>query len=284
MGQCQSTNKKGTPCEIPTKEGEIYCHVHRNRNFIDKLVKFFKQSTLILALSVICGIVANVTGILGFFGIDYQSLAPASVSLSQQVSTQNSFLLISTMTPILTQTATATPSFTPSSTPTATSTSTPTLTSTPGWSGILTIRRATLNEIRDNMVSIWDENQLDVGDISIPGTQSYEGTVEPNKEYLWPFRWCALDRALLETNSENIIVQFYVNGEIVPSEKVLDYSYDPENSGGWKCNFWAGVVSGWPQNTTIELRITYTILAEIYDGQQKYHPGDYTHLFLITVP
>ena len=150
------------------------------------------------------------------------------------------------------------------------------------WKGDIAVRKPTLNEIRGNMLSIWDANLLDVGDIPSPGTRWYKGTVNTQKEYLWPFRWCTLGKTLLEQNLEHLTVSFYVDDEPIPQEKIFYYHYN--TSTGWNCAYWATVVGGWSPHTTIRLRLTYTINESIFDGKMHYSPGEYTHLFYVSVP
>lgn len=148
------------------------------------------------------------------------------------------------------------------------------------WSDYISVRMPTLNEIRDDMVSIWDANLLDVDDISSPGTRYYDGIADLQKDYLWPFRWCTLNKNLLDQNIENMNVKFYVNDELVPSGKIFYYRYDTNT--GWNCGYWATVLSGWKKNSDTTLTTTYTIFSEIYDGNQYYQPGDYTHQLKIS--
>jgi formylglycine-generating enzyme required for sulfatase activity len=150
------------------------------------------------------------------------------------------------------------------------------------WSNDISVRMPTLNEIRENMLSIWDANVLDVEDLLEPGTNYYQGAAEYDRAYLWPFRWCAESESVLDENLESMTVNFFVNNEQVPTEDIFYYHYD--NNTGWSCGFWATVINDWTRDTTINLRTTYTLENEIFDGYSIYPPGEYTHQLEITVP
>lgn len=199
----------------------------------------------------------------------------------------------STVSPVPTQTSappvpskTADPVILPSVTPTA-SPVLPTATITPlptptTWLGVLDVRAPTLNEIRDEKLSIWNANLLEVLDILEPDVKNWRGTASIGQEYTWFFKWCTLTPELLENNLENMDVRFYVNNLQVPAEAVDSYKFDLLS--GWKCNYWNTVIGGWASGASYELTLTYTITRQISDGQLSYPPGDYTHHLVITVP
>ena len=149
------------------------------------------------------------------------------------------------------------------------------------WGGILSVRMPTLNEIRQDMLSIWDANQLSLGDMLSPDIRSLSGTAQKEKEYLWPIYWCSKDQATLANNVENITTVFMVNGEIVPSEYIFDYYYDTNT--GWKCNYHATVIGRWPSNVQLILQVKRTFATQINDGQQSYPAGDYIYELNISV-
>jgi len=111
------------------------------------------------------------------------------------------------------------------------------------WSGILSVRIPTLNEIRAEIpVSIWDSNNLNVRDIRSPGLDSYSGEARYGKEYLFPVYWCTTTSDLLTYNTDYINTLFSVNGEVVPEKYVFNYNYDTNT--GWNCNYHAVVIGG----------------------------------------
>lgn len=150
-----------------------------------------------------------------------------------------------------------------------------------GWNGTVSARKPTLNEIRDELVSIWDANDLFVEDMPTPGIKSYSGSANADQEYLWPIYWCALDRATLDENLLNISTLFLIDGETVPDEYIFEYYLDTEN--GWKCHYRASVIGDLPINTTINLQVIRTFSTEIFDGVLSYPAGNYTYELVISV-
>ena len=150
------------------------------------------------------------------------------------------------------------------------------------WSNIISVRMPTLNEIRKDLISIWDANLLDVNDINSPGSRTYNGTVEPNREYLWPYYWCTKASDILEDNVKHIKITFYVNEEVVPKDNVFYYHYDTNTN--WNCGYWATVVSDWPRGDRLEMILEYIFDTEVYDGVKNYPAGKYRHILYIDVP
>lgn len=150
------------------------------------------------------------------------------------------------------------------------------------WSGILTARRPTLNEIRAEIpVSIWNENVIDLGDIPSPAVKSYSGYVQIGNEYLLPVYWCAVSTDILRQNMENIETVLSVNGEAIPEKYVLTYDYDTNT--GWKCTYNSVVLGGWATNVVYKLEAGRTFLSEIFDGQTTYPPGEYVYELNVSV-
>jgi serine/threonine-protein kinase len=158
---------------------------------------------------------------------------------------------------------------TPEDTPT-----TPFSTSTPVWVNYLSVRKPTINDIKD-MKSIWETNVVDIGDIASPGIRFYEGLAEINKEFLWPYFWCTQGKDLLEQNLDNMEVKFYIDDQLLSDNYVFSYDYD--NNTGWNCSYWATVFMGLRKNLEVKFDIKYTIREPIHDGQNYFSHGDYTH-------
>jgi len=148
------------------------------------------------------------------------------------------------------------------------------------WSNPVSVRMPTLNEIRADMLSIWDANDLSMGDITSPGLRSFNGTARVGKEYLWPVFWCALDKETLDQNIAGMTTVFTVNEEQVSDEFIFNYYYDTDN--GWKCNYQATVIGDFPKNTAVSLQVTRTVRSEISDGQISYPAGDYSYQLIVT--
>jgi hypothetical protein len=64
MPQCIATTKNGDACQIPARNGSKYCHVHLRQRFWRKI----SLSAIGVVAFGVLGFVANVTGILGYFG------------------------------------------------------------------------------------------------------------------------------------------------------------------------------------------------------------------------
>lgn len=65
MGQCAAKTKDGSPCDIPTHEGQKFCHIHRRQKLRFRLAS---ASAIGLAALTIIGLIADITGILDFIG------------------------------------------------------------------------------------------------------------------------------------------------------------------------------------------------------------------------
>jgi hypothetical protein len=148
----------------------------------------------------------------------------------------------------------------------------------------LSIRKPTLNEIRENMLSIWDANLLTVKDIRSPGTNYYDGEANVGQEYLWTWHWCTTTKETLQSNRLYMTVRFYINGEILPSDDkgpifVYDYDLVPTNT---PCAYWSTVIGGWRSNENYKLKITYTFTENVDDGSNVYPRGEYSHVLEVT--
>jgi len=139
----------------------------------------------------------------------------------------------------------------------------------------------TLNEIRQDLLSVWDANGLKLGDMTSPGEQSYTGTVVSNREYLWPIYWCSIDKSTLDENILNISTVFLVNGEKVPENTIFDYYYDTNT--GWKCNYRATVIGQFHKGDVITLQVIRDLATDIFDGEVSYFAGSYTYELVVSV-
>lgn len=151
----------------------------------------------------------------------------------------------------------------------------------PYWNSLLSVRQPTLNEIRADILSIWDANNFSVDDMPLPGIRSFNGTAEWNKEYLWPIYWCAKTQDTLSQNVENILTIFSVNDEVVPDKYIFNYYYDTNT--GWKCNYHSIMIDGWQRNSRFTLQVERVFNTEINDGRQKYPAGSYIYELVISV-
>lgn len=79
MGQCNAKTKTGKQCEIPTKSGETYCHLHAKKK-PKNIFKFLSQSALIAFILGVLGFLANLAGLFGFFKIDFSSFSQTATT------------------------------------------------------------------------------------------------------------------------------------------------------------------------------------------------------------
>ena len=158
----------------------------------------------------------------------------------------------------------------------------PTETRVNDWSGILSVRMPTLNEIRaEDPVSIWDANLLDVADMREPGVDTYSGEAQYGQEYLLPVFWCTSTPDLLAQNIDYIDTVFLVNGEVVPEKYVFNFNYDTNT--GWICNYHAIIIGSWDRYAEYTLDIKRTLLKDLSDGHSSYPAGEYIYRMIVKV-
>lgn len=150
----------------------------------------------------------------------------------------------------------------------------------PGWSSSLSVHVPLGSEISQDMLSIWNANNLSVDDMTAPGVMSFSGTAQRDTEYMWPVYWCAKDQETFGKNLQNMTTVFRVDGEAVPEQYLYEYYYDANS--GWKCDFRGTVLGGW-QAGTYTLRVERTFKTALNDGEQFYPAGIYVYELTITV-
>lgn len=149
------------------------------------------------------------------------------------------------------------------------------------WSGVLSVRLPTLNEIREEKpVSLWDANLINVGDRYAPGVSAYAGKAQVGSEYLLPIYWCAATADRLAQNLENIETVFTVNAEFIPEKAIFTYNYDTKT--GWNCNYHAVVLGDWVKGVPYTIEIKRTLKQALSDGKSDYAPGEYLYRLSIT--
>jgi hypothetical protein len=67
MAQCNAKTKDGRLCQIPAQDSQRYCHVHRRQRLIRNVLSFSALGALLLGT---VGLIANIMGILGYFGLN----------------------------------------------------------------------------------------------------------------------------------------------------------------------------------------------------------------------
>jgi len=150
------------------------------------------------------------------------------------------------------------------------------------WSGQLSVRKPTLNEIREeDPASLWDANLIDVRDMHEPGLDSYSGKARFGAEYLFPVYWCSTSSELLVENMDRIETTIMVNAEVVPDKYV--FVFDFETDSGWVCRYHAVVLGEWTRNVQYTLDISRVFSEELFDGESAYSPGEYDYRLILTI-
>jgi hypothetical protein len=67
MAQCIAVTRDGKLCQLPARDGQKYCHIHRRQRLWRIAISVSAIGTIILGL---LGFVANMTGVLGYFGVN----------------------------------------------------------------------------------------------------------------------------------------------------------------------------------------------------------------------
>ncbi len=92
MADCDAKTRTGGSCKIPAVEGEKYCHVHLRQRRNRKLAVF---STLLSVILIVMGFVADVTGIVSFFG-DESPQPVSTPTISIPTATPDEILILIT--------------------------------------------------------------------------------------------------------------------------------------------------------------------------------------------
>jgi len=79
MKQCAAKTKEGTPCHIPARDGQKYCHIHKRQIVWRWILSGLGIGTLSLG---VLSFAANITGVLGYLGIKPQSLNPTQTQVA----------------------------------------------------------------------------------------------------------------------------------------------------------------------------------------------------------
>ena len=142
------------------------------------------------------------------------------------------------------------------------------------------MRLPNAQEVRE-IQSIWDYGEVPAGlDIEQPGSKEFRVEVASDAALIWPFYWCASDRAQLEKNLQSISVEFSVGGQRIPPGYLLEYEIDSQQ---WNCHYWATMLSRWSSGSTISLTIHYGFGQAVFDGYRDYPAGDYYSTLIVSV-
>jgi hypothetical protein len=150
------------------------------------------------------------------------------------------------------------------------------------WKGDLSVRKPTLNEIREEIpVSLWDSNQLIIEDMLQPGIDKYYGKATFGKYYLFPVFWCSTSFELLTENMDKINTEIIINGETVPEKFVFVFDFETNND--WICRYHSVVLGNWLRNKEYILDIKRIFEEDIIDGESEYEAGEYIYRLIVSV-
>jgi hypothetical protein len=127
--------------------------------------------------------------------------------------------------------------------------------------------------------SLWDLAPF--RDLAAPGTEFYYASVEPDSVWRWGLRWCARSPSLLEDMLEPFSIGFSIDG--VGPVPWADMRVVRDVRSGWYCEWYATMLYGWTPGAAVTLRIDYSLLWDVWDGQQWYRAGDYSHVMTLDV-
>ncbi|MBN1536897.1 MAG: hypothetical protein JW908_09215 [Anaerolineales bacterium] len=167
--------------------------------------------------------------------------------------------------------------------PTETITSLPTRRTTPTIAMNLSkvaVSRTTKQELK-NLESIWTVDP-NIDPIIQSGLfyKSFKGEISQSDHYRWPIKWCAKGRNLLPKNLEIMAVEFFIDGQEVPS----NYVYEYENAGNnWYCHYWVSTLSDWTSYTKVDLMTRIIIKENLFDGEDTFSKGTYQIKLQISV-
>jgi len=135
-------------------------------------------------------------------------------------------------------------------------------------------RRTTSSEV-NTLPSIWFVSGIkNPGDISSPGTKSFEASIDPSSDLLWVFYWCASDQGTLNKNISRTTVDMLINNVSLAQDQI--YQVDDRSSDGkWYCRNWYTTLREWRSGANIQLTIHYSFSQRINDGYTYYPAGNY---------
>jgi hypothetical protein len=126
----------------------------------------------------------------------------------------------------------------------------------------------------DQYRSIWQG--LKFKDSKQPETVEYRQQVKSDDEIRFPFSWCADTEALLNAGKDTLAVSFFIGGNVLPIEAVLNYQEGA-------CQNWVTILRAWDRNSQVVLELHYTLSQPFFDGKSTYSAGTYIHRIVVSV-
>lgn len=114
----------------------------------------------------------------------------------------------------------------------------------------------------------------------------YPVSVSADTEVRFFIGWCTLEQKFLEENLKHIEFVFTVDGvSFIDQFKPRSYTIQDQTDSTKLnyCHSVNSVVSGWQKEKTYKIVFGIKYEEAIFDGWDTYEPGDYTHIYLISV-
>jgi C-terminal processing protease CtpA/Prc len=140
-------------------------------------------------------------------------------------------------------------------------------------------------------------NEGKVGYLEQYAKEKYSNTLETGKVFpytivlqestpmVWGFGWCATSQEILEQNLSQIVMNFTLNGKVVPVDKIaaVDQNVKDANGNNIWCRTAAMVPDQWPSGEHhLETEITFK--SKINDGMTNYPAGAIKNEYTVYVP
>ncbi len=127
---------------------------------------------------------------------------------------------------------------------------------------------------------LWDVAREEYNEeVLTPHTKTYTIPLSKSKTLIWPYAWCAKDKATLEQNFKLIDLKFVLDGKEIPDDQLAVYDVA---SGGLECRLVYTALSEWTAGEH-HFSTTATFKGSINDGASTYEAGDYIDEYTVYV-
>jgi SH3-like domain-containing protein len=149
----------------------------------------------------------------------------------------------------------------------------PAIINTTPISAVTTSRPANLNAF-NRYRSVWAN--LKYLDLTTPGTQTYETTVDATIPLSFSFNWCADTPVRLRKILAPLKLSLFLNGKEIDQTSLLIIDQQA-------CRKWATIINGFQSGDTHILEVYYTLSEVIFDGTTSFEAGDYVQRIIVNV-
>jgi hypothetical protein len=116
---------------------------------------------------------------------------------------------------------------------------------------------------------------------SVPGTQTWNLTVNATQSVLVYVGWCTSTQTILDQNFQHIQYLVEVDGSSIDINNLYVETVQDSATNGF-CKSYLGIIRTWPTGRHT-IKITMRMDAQINDGWSGYPAGDYVDIFNVTV-